>query len=86
MDIGELLEGDEVPAPERSVGAAVLEEGGRAVPPGGVADEADVRAEHDGAVGDRRRVVAGTLVVVVSALARPPVRYTRKRSRAQFEP
>ena len=87
VDIGELFEGDEVPAPERSGrSGAVLEEGGRAVPPGGVADEADVRAEHDGAVGDRRRVVAGTLVVVVSALARPPVRYTRKRSRAQFEP
>ena len=71
VDIGELLEGDEVPAPERSGrSGAVLEEGGRAVPPGRVADEADVRAEHDGAsaIGG---VVAGTLVVVVSAFGTP---------------
>ena len=68
VDIGELLEGDEVAAPERSGrSGAVLEKGGRAVPPGRVAGEADVRAEHDGAVGDRWCVVAGTLVVVVSA-------------------
>jgi hypothetical protein len=44
----------------------MLEEGGRAVPPSGVASEADVRAEHGGAVGDRRCLVAGTVVVVVS--------------------
>ena len=72
VDIGELLEGDEVAAPKRfGRSGAVLEEGGRAVPPGGVASEAYVRAEHDGAVGDRRRVVAGTLVVVVSAFGTP---------------
>ena len=55
----------------RNLYARYQQEGGRAVPPGGVAGEADVRAEHDGAVGDRRRVVAGTLVVVVSAFGTP---------------
>ena len=54
VDIGELLEGDEVAAPERSGRSGGAREGGRAVPPGRVAGEADVRAEHDGAVGDRR--------------------------------
>ena len=68
LDVGELLKGDEIAAPECSGGSgAVLKEGRCAVPSGGVSGEADARVEHGGAVGHRWRGVAGTVVVVVSA-------------------
>ena len=80
MDIGELLEGDEVAAP--SARSERSDARGRRArrSTGGVAGEADVRANTTGpsAIGG---VVAGTLVVVVGAFGTPAGEMQSSRER-----